>query len=314
MGATAVILQLKFNFPGQLVRSNGWSESYALGYADLPTALAGSANLDAFIRDRCYCLGIGPYLYSAILSGYVQPLLPGAVPVRRSSLSYPLPLPIPASGQAYNKAFNGGTFPLTYEADYSTTVFYIRLQTSLSGTPVYSRNCWIAGLPDIADATNVGTINESQTLTAFQKFIGDLGNQVTSNGGKNSVSIRSIDRSGANTVKLCTAWNLGANTYTVPAHGFAANQPIMAEGMKTEVGGQCPRGRYLVNGFIDANTIALQDSETPTAPTKFGGFRAAITVFNSVSVASPIGFTKRDKGRPFGQSVGRRKTALIRRA
>jgi hypothetical protein len=308
--ATGVRLTLKFNF-AQLIRNSGWSESYDLGYADIPTAVAAIANINAFIYDRCYCLGVGPYLASAVLAAYVQPVTPGAPLQRRSTLALPVPT-LPAPGDAYNKAFNQSYNPV-YLADFSPTVYYIALQTNLSGSPVYRRNCWMAGLPDGSDQTNSGTVTESNTLTAVQNWLNDLQNVLTRNGGKNSVSIRSIDRSNGNPIKQCTAWNIAVNTYTVPNHGFVINQPVLAEGMKTTVGGSCPRGRYLIATTPDINTISLQNSGVPTAVVKLGGFRAAIVTFNQIGSATGQGFTKRDKGRPSGLSVGRRRKSLISR-
>lgn len=309
--ATGVRLTLKFNF-AQLIRNSGWSESYDLGYADLPTAVSSVANVTQFMYDRVFCLGIGPYLASAVLSDYKQPTTPGAPPLRRNTLSLPV-FPLPAPGDSYNKAFNA-TGTSAFLADFSPTVLYLALQTALSGTPVYRRNAWIAGLPDGADQTNSGTVTDAATLTALNKFLRSLANDTTQNGGKNSVSIRSIDRSGANPVKNCTAWNIQANTYTVPNHGFVQNQPIMAEGMKCAPGGKCPRGRYLVAAVLDVNTIALQNSTPPSSPIKTGGFRAAIVTFTTIDTAQSRGFTKRDKGRPSGLAVGRRRTPLIARA
>lgn len=308
--ATGVRLTLKFNF-AQLIRNSGWSESYDMGYADLPTAIAGVANINSFINDRVNCLGVGPYLASATLIDFKQPLTPGAPPVRRNSLALPVPA-VPLHGDAYNKAFIDSN--KDYLADFSPTVLYITLQTSLSGTPVYRRNCWIAGLPDGSDQTNSGQVTEANTLLALNRFLKSLANDPSQNGGKNSVSIRSIDRSAGNAVKPCQAWNIDANTYRVDNHGFVLGQPVIAEGMKTIPGGRCPRGRYLVGAVLDVNTIALQNSVKPTEPKKLGGFRAAITTFNTVDTAIPRGFTKRDKGRPSGLSVGRRRSPLIARA
>jgi hypothetical protein len=309
MGATGVRLTLKFNF-AQQIRAAGWSESYDLGFADLSVANAALASINAFIVDRVNCLGIGPLLVNATLSAYVQPLLPGAPPVRRSTLSIPVPA-FPTAGEAYNKALSHDA---TFSADFAVTVLYLSLQTNLAGTPVYRRNVWMAGLPDASDQTSSGVLTEPNTVTAVNKFLGDLQNSNPTLGGKCSVSIRSIDRSGANPVKQCTAWNLGPNTYTVPAHGFVVGQPIIAEGCKTQVGGIAPRGRYLVGTVVDVNTITLQDAAVPTPPIKTGGFRAAIVAFNGVFVATQKGFTKRDKGRPSGLSVGRRRRSLIKPA
>lgn len=300
--ATGVRLTMKFNF-GQQIRANGWSEELDLGYADIPTAINAGNQIQALLNDRVHCLGAGPLMVSATLAAYVQPATPGAPPQRKNTVALPVPT-FPPEGQAYNKAFNGTVIST---ADYATTVFYISLQTNLSGSPVYRRNYWMAGIPDEADRTSVAQIIDPATLAAVNKYIGDLQNTNATLGGKNSISVRSIDRSNANPIKLCTAWNIALNTYTVPAHGFVQNQPIIAEGMVTIPGGTAPRGRYLVGSVVDANTITLMGAGPPTAPKKTGGFRAAILTFNQVALANPVGFTKRDKGRPSGLSVGRRR-------
>jgi hypothetical protein len=239
----------------------------------------------------------------------VQPLHPGDAEVRRSTISLPIPS-APANDLAYNKLFNG-TNPLT--ADFAPTVYYMSAQTSLTSNPVYKRSIWIAGLPDAADITTSTGIVDPGTLPCVQKFINDLQNSGATLGAKNSVSLKSVDRSAGNPIKRCTAWNLGPNTYTVPAHGFVENQPVVALGMRVAKGGSAPRGEYLVGTIIDANTITLQGAGVPSTPVKTGGFRARIFTFNPLALVQPQGFTKRDKGAPSGLSVGRRrKPATVR--
>lgn len=300
--STGVRLTMKFNF-AQDIRAAGWSESLDLGYADIPTATAALPAIQALLNDRVQCLGAGPLMVSATLSAFVQPVTPGAPPARRNTVAVPVPT-FPPPGQAYNKSFNPA---VPFTADFAVTVLYITLETALSGSPVYRRNYWIAGLPDIADQTNSAAILDPATLAAVNKYLGDLNNSNTTLGGQNNVSIRSIDRTNGNPIKQCTAWNLLANTYSVPAHGFVVGQPVLAEGMRTIRGGTAPRGRYLIGTVPDVNTLSLQKAATPTAPVSLGGFRAAIFTFNKVFVAIPNGFTKRNKGRPFGLSVGRRR-------
>lgn len=286
MATTGVRLTMKFNF-FQQIRGAGWSESYDLGYSNLATAVSAIANVNAFIVDRVNCLGIGPILVEAVLSAFTQPLAPGDPPAHRSSLSIQVP-PAPVPGSAYNKALSplpvDGKQP--YDADFAPTVYYIALATNLSDTPVYRRNCWIAGLPDTADETDSPNILDAPTLTAIKRFLVDLANFTggqgpAPNGSKNNVSIRSVDRSGANPIKKCQAWNINVNTYTVNAHGFVPGQPIIAEGCRTAPGGSCPRGVYLVAATPDANTISLQNSAPPSLPTAFGGFRACFHVQHS---------------------------------
>jgi hypothetical protein len=300
--ATGVRLTLKFNF-NQEIRGCGWSESYDLGYADLPTAVASLAVISAFMTDRVQCLGSGPFLVTATLSAYVQPLAPGDAPVRRNTVSIPVPT-FPLTGNAYNPYF--GSDP-DYSSDYATTDLYLNAQTSLSGTPVYHRNIWLAGLPDKATLTPQLNLNDVPTQAAVTKFLNDLTGTGTNLAAKIGVQLRSIDRSGANKIKPCTNWLFGPPvSFVVPAHGFVANQPIIAVGCTVDSGGTAPRGRYLVGTVIDANSFTLQGVTHVDVPVKTGGFKAAIVTFNAIKVVTQQGITKRDKGRPFGLSVGRR--------
>jgi len=317
---TAVRLVMTFNF-GQKIRACGWTEGYDMGYASLAEATGVSAmrNIFAFMVDRCYCLGVGPILAEAVLYAYTQPATPGSPPIRRVSQSIPIPT-IPKDGAAYNKALSNtsSTTPaLNYWADFGPTVYYISLATDQANIPVYRRNCWIAGLPDVSDDTDSVTITDPATDIAVQAFLQDLANfsppnGIQRNGAKNSISIGSKSRT--QPIKPCTAWNLDVNTYTVPGHTFVQNQPVTALGMKTIPGGQCPKGTYRVGAPIDANTISLQASATSTKAIRTGGFRPSVYVFTTVKSATPLGFTKRNKGRPRGLSVGRRRTPLIKRA
>jgi hypothetical protein len=310
MASTAgVRLLLKFNF-AQQIRNAGWSEYLDTTFADLPTAIGNTANFDAYIQDRVNCLGAGPVLISAVLIAYIQPPTPGAVPIRRGSVAIPVP-PFPPAGQAYNKAFNPST-PFT--ADFAPTVYYISLQTDLLGTPVYRRSFWVAGLPDIADQTNTNQIIDPATLTAVKKLLNDLSNTGPALAAKCRFALRSVDRSGGNPIKQCTAINLPANTYTVPTHGFVVGQPVVAVGFKSRPGGIAPRGDYLIGNVVDANTITLRNALAPSANTEPGGFRARVYAWNAFGVATGQGFTKRDKGRPFELSVGRRRAPAISRA
>jgi hypothetical protein len=310
---TGVRLSMKFNH-SQQIRFAGWSENLDLGYADLPTAAGALPAIGALINDRVQCLGIGPILVEAVLAAYIQPTGPGIAPPRRATLSIPIPNQ-PPPGQAYNKAFSSADPAAQWTADFAEVVYYIRMETNLLGTPVYSRNYWLAGLPDIADSTDSAFITgaAAAALIAIKKYLGDLNNTNSTLGGQNFVSIRSMNQSAA-LLKQCTAWNVGPNSYTVPAHGFVVGQPVIAEGMRTAIGGTCPRGRYLVGSVIDASTITLQGSTPPTPPLKFGAFRAAVPVWNTCAVAFGNGFTKRNKGRPSGLAVGRRRKPSITRA
>lgn len=300
--ATGTRLTLKFNFP-QEIRFCGWSESYDLGFASITLAVAGGPSIAAFLTDRVNCLGMGPILVEAVLAGFTQPLHPGDPPTRRSTFSFPVPQ-APTPGGTYNKAFSQND---TFDADYGTTVLLLNAQTALGAVPIYRRSIWIAGLPDVADLTANLRLVDPATNQAVQKFIGDLNNTNTTLGGQCGVSIRSIDRTAGNPVKACTAWNLVAPfLLTVPAHGFVVGQPVQAEGCTVAPGGSAPRGRYLVSTVVDVNTITLAGLSALSPPIHTGGFRASVVTFNTISQVTIEGMTKRNKGRPFGLSVGRR--------
>jgi hypothetical protein len=312
--STACRLILKINFPQQ-IRNAGWTESYDMSFADLPTAVANGNKIAAFVWDRLQCLGIGPLMVSGRIYGFVQPTTPGAPPVRRSSVPMPLPNQ-PQHGTCYNKAFSVADSPTTpYSSDYATSDLYLNLTTTLSSTPVYQRNLWLAGLPDIADLTSSNVLTDSLTKQAVQTFIDDLTGVRKTLAGQCGICIRSVDRSGGNAIKPCTGWTTTAPLqFTVPAHGFALGQPVQALGMSVAPGGYAPRGRYLVSQIIDANTIALAGVNQLSPAIKTGGFRPSIVTFNPVQVALIQGMTKRDKGRPFGLSVGRRPKRRTQRA
>lgn len=308
--ATGVRLTLKFNF-NQEIRACGWSESYDLGFASLASAVAASANIAQFILDRCFCLGMGPILVEAVLSAFVQPVTPGAAPARRATISFPVPNP-PAAGNAYNKALSKDD---TYDADYSTTVLFLSAQTNLSDPVVYRRTFWLAGLPDCADLTSQLRLTDTPTQQAVTKFSGDLNNSNTTLGGKCTVSVRSIDRSAGNPIKPITGWAAGPPVvFTLPAHGFVVGQPVIAEGMTVEPGGTALRGRYLVSVVVDVNTLQLGGVTSIGVAVKPGGLRAAIITFTPIQVVFTEGMTKRNKGRPSGLSVGRRRRPRTARA
>lgn len=312
--STACRLVLKINFP-QSIRNCGWSEAWDLAFADLPTAAANINKIAAFVWDRLQCLGIGPLMVSGRIYGFIQPTTPGAPPLRRSSIPMPLPNQ-PGHGTCYNKEFSVSDSPATpYASDYATSDLYLSLSTALSGTPVYQRNAWLAGLPDIADLTSSLTLTDPLTRQAVQTFIDDLTGARKTLAGQCGVCIRSVDRSGGNAIKQCTGWTITAPLqFTVPGHGFAVGQPVQALGMTVATGGYAPRGRYLVSAVIDANTIALAGVNQLSAAIKTGGFRPSLVVFNAVQQVNIMGMTKRDKGRPFGLSVGRRPKVRTRRA
>lgn len=308
--ATGVRLTLKFNFP-QEIRFCGWSESYDTGYASLAAAIGGAKALGAFLVDRVNCLGIGPILVEAVLSAYVQPLTPGAAPVRRATFPLPVP-PAPQPGDTYNPAFS--TDP-SNDADYGPTVLLMSAVSDPLTSPTYRRSIWIAGLPDSADLTAQLRLTGAIAPAAVDKLIGDLNNTNTTLGGQNNFCIRSVDRSGANPIKPCAAWLFGPPiSFIVPAHGFVVGQPIQAEGCTTAPGGSAPRGRYLVATVIDANTITLQGLQKITASINTGGFRASVITFNPIKQVIIEGMTKRNKGRPSGLSVGRRPKKRTQRA
>lgn len=307
MASAGVRLTLNFVLP-EGIKIGGWSESYDLIYTTLPQAIASMATINAFVSARCYCLGTGVVCTEAVLSAN-----PGGIIVppvaRRATLQIPVLNPGSNDGAPfYNKAL------MTYPADYGTTVLYWSLQTDPNAPPVYRRNLWIAGIPDACDSTNEILPVAGPWNTAFGIFSTYMQpGPTTKTAGLQIVTIRSVDRSGANPFRPCTGYNFTNFQFTVPAHGFLAGQLIVAEGFRAAPGGRAPRGQYKVI-YIDQNTIALSGAGISNATIPPGGFRAVVYVWNNVATATLLGFSKRNKGRPRNLLVGRRRVSKIGRA
>lgn len=307
MSSAGVRLTMSFDLP-QSIKIGGWSESYDLIYTTLPQAIAAIGTINAFMSARCYCLGTGVTLIEAFLSAnpggiIVPPVARRAtiqIPVLNAGINDGLPF--------YNKAL------MTYPADFGSTVLYWSLQTDPNAPPVYRRNLWIAGIPDACDATNAALPVAGPWNTAFGIFGTYMQPGPTlKTAGQQIVTIRSVDRSGANPIKLATGYNPTNFQFTVPAHGFLQGQLIVAEGFRALPGGKAPRGQYKVI-YIDANTIALAGAGLSTATIPPGGFRAVVYTWNPITSAEILGFSKRNKGRPRNLLVGRRRVSKIGRA
>ena len=221
----------------------------------------------------------------------------------------------PVPGQAYNKAFSSAVPGVQFTGDFGPTKYYVRLVTDQGTIPVYSRNLWIGGCPDVSDETDSAVLTQagSEVLKSLTKYLNNLRNTGSNLGAKCNVSIRSVDATPA-AMKQCTAWNSVGNIYTVPGNGFVVGQPVIAEGFKSKIGGVAPKGRYIVSDTIGTDTISLAGATPLSNIVTYGSFRPAIFVFNPVTVAVGQGFTKHNVGRPSGLSVGRRPTPRIARA
>lgn len=303
MAASGVRLTLDFNLT-QGQKEGGWSESWDTIYGNLSDAQVAKTAIANFILARLYCLGTGVELVGAKLTadpgGAIVPPRP-----RRATQLLPVPAynPAQAAAFAYNKAL------VTYPADYATNVLYYDLRTASNVTPSYRKSYWMAGIPDASDDTRSIQPVAGAWINYFETFRQAMQANGPSNPPTPSIlTIRSIDKSNNNPFKRCSGYNATNKQFTVVGHGFADGQLINAEGFTGVPGGNVPKGTYKCIR-IDADTIALARAQVTTAIIPPGGFRALVYVWNPVATATQIGFSKRNKGRPFNLLVGKRRVS-----
>lgn len=295
-----VKLTMFFEAP-QGPRTVGWSENYYLSYPDLQSASTELTGPTNFVALRVQMLGINIENIANRLT-LVTPGVPPVNPPRRNVLLAPGYFGFTSSLGifVYNKLL------ATYTGDFVQTVWMLRVSTAVGGPNLYTRTLWVRGLPDLAQETDV----PQPIAGAWQSAITAWTTYLTSSG---RLMIQSDDRSGANPVKACTAYNGTTNQYTVPAHGFSNGQVITAIGWRGTVGSHLPRGNYKC-GVIDANTIVLIGAGVIGMVTTLGGFRALSYVYNPVASFAGRGFTNKKVGRPFGQLAGRKRVPTRPRA
>ncbi len=301
MATSGVRLVLKFNLDAGF-KITGWSESFDLIYADIPSAVAAIDAINTFVQKRLFCLGAGVTLESSTLIAYPAGVIVPPTPRRNT---YPLPVPPLKKGASlYNTKLSVGEDQAN--SDYAQTVLYFSVATSPAIAPQYRRNVWIAGFPDAASDTQQPQPTVGPWNTPFNAFRLAMSTDDTVQPAVPSImAIRSVDRTAGNAIKPVTAYDAATNVYTVPAHGFVAGQLVIAEGFRAKAGETIPKGQYRVD-FKTNDTFKLVGAAVVTARMPQGGFRAVIYVWNAAVQATQIGFSKRNKGRPFGQSVGRR--------
>lgn len=309
MATSGVRLVMKYNLDAGF-KITGWSESYDLIYADIPSAVAAIGLINEFVRLRIFCLGAGVTLESTTLIAYPAGVIVPPAP-RRNTFPLPVP-PLKKGAQLYNAKLAAGTDQ--GNSDYAQTVLYFSVATSPAIAPQYRRNVWIAGFPDAASDTQEAQPTVGPWNTAFEAFRQAMQTNVTVDPAVPSImAIRSVDRTGGNPIKAVTAYDPATLVYTSPAHGFIAGQLVIAEGFRGQAGQTIPKGQYRIV-VLTADTFKLVGGVAVTARMPQGGFRSVVYVWNAAVQATQIGFSKRNKGRPFGQSVGRRSKPRTNRA
>lgn len=310
MAAATQGVRIIFTFNlSQGIRIAGWSESYDLIYATIAQATtSGATAITNFITRRLNCLGCGVLCESITLSqdlgGPLVPPMP-----RRATYAWPVPPALASSGFASLPVYSVQLS--NYPADFSTTVYYISLQTDPSVTPFYRRNIWIAGAPDAADQTTFPNMALPIWQPLLNAFLNVLAPQGSAGASTTAIAaIRSVDASSGNPIFQATAVDATGTIITLGppyANNFIKNQVVVAEGWRAKPGGLVPHGRYKVQP-LSATTIGLLNtSEAISGVQVTGGFRAVRPVWNPALIANAVGWTKRDKGGPFGEPVGRHK-------
>jgi hypothetical protein len=277
-------------------RTIGWSETVVVDAADVAAAYALVVAPGGYATKRTNCLGAGVVNnYSRLVKLDAGP--PPIIPKRRQIQPLGGLRPIVTNGVPNYS--NLATFG---PADFGQLALMMRLSTSPTNTPQYTRTFWICGLADSAT-----TITESGLLA------GPAANSITSLMGEitnGRYLIRVQDQSGANVPYLCTSIDYTNNTYTVPGNTFTEGQRIRASGFRTHGGGLVPRGQYQVH--INPNgTLSLWNARVPTIVSKLGSFQRVSYTFAPIVSFVARSFTNKKKGRFFGQLAGRRKNPQI---
>jgi hypothetical protein len=281
---------------GQDPRVVGWSENVYLNYANVANAQFEVTDPQGYCAKRVQMLGVN-VVNSANRLTQVNTGPPPVNPVRRNTvlLAGLTPTVSVAGLVIYNKLL------ASFTADFAQTVWLLRLLNSQADPILYSRSFWVRALPDLAQETDI----PAPVAGAWQTAIVAWQNYVENSG---KIVLQVDDRSGANPIKPCTAYNGPLNQYTVPAHGFVNGNLVVAEGWRGVAGARLPRGQYRV-GVVDANTITLVGGLPLGTVTVLGGFKLVSYQFPGVATIIARGFTNKKVGRPFGLLAGRRRVA-----
>jgi hypothetical protein len=282
----------------QGTRIAGWSETVIVNIADIPTYVLNPAFVTGYMAARANVLGSGVTVNFAQLS-QLTPGRPPVSAVRRQVL--PIAPPAPSVGSNGSNYYN--PYLANNPSDFSQTTLLHRITSPVINGQTYIRSFWLSGIPDSIDLTNVpiplpGPWYNSYNI--WQSYFPGVGQSTP-------LQIWVNDRSSNNPTFPCTAYNLSANSYTVPGHNISTGQQIEGIGFKAFPGGSVPRGRYKAIVNTD-NTISLAGAGTATLIKHLGGFRpVSYIAVNAIGVI-PRSYTNKKRGRPFGLLVGRRQT------
>ena len=281
----------------------GWSESYVDQSSTLLQAANNwFSNQSAYIGStqpvptgllRCQSLGAGVVMQGARLTLLVagRPPVPS---VKRQILD------IGPIASVLNSAISYNIFMLAHPSDYGEVKLLLRANAIASSPYPYVRTMWLGGLADDATSSEQPQLLPGPWSTPITQFINSM--------IKNSL-LTDIDHSSGNPPAQVQAFiqTTGLIT-TVNPHGFLLGNKVIATGFKGQAGQPIPKGVYTVVEVPSASTFNIAFTPNPNytvAPTG-GFFRAVSFVYPAIGFISTLGVTKRNVGRPFDLSVGRR--------
>jgi hypothetical protein len=289
-------------------RNVGWSETVNFAGADLDAFKVAAYAAGGYVANRLQLLGAGVVNTSGRITA-TSPGIPPYPSVRRNVRpvgGYP-PYTSSPTGSALNVLPYYNTDFYNRPADFSGTVFMSRWFTSSNAppNPSYSRTFWIAGMPDDSQVITNPLEASPSVNTALTLYTGSLVRQ--------GVQIRTIDRSAANPVIQCTAYNAGVYTVTSTS-GMKIGGLVEAVNFKGQPGGTAPRGQYRIVSFPTNTQVTINSKNVPLSLATLGGFRVVSYVELPIVTAILRYFSQKKHGRPFGQPVGRRRAPAIARA
>jgi hypothetical protein len=288
-------------------RTTGWSENVNFAYTDITSAIAGvSESIVGYIPSRLAMLGAGvtnTYNRFTLTSPGPPPIPPFRRQVQPTKGTTPyISTTAGFSGLAY---YNPGY--ATSPADFAGTVALLRFQTAATGGLYYTRSFWLAGIPDDQDQTNIpfGTANLNNQIGSFINALFRF-----------NINVRTIDRSSANPLRQCSAYNPTLNQYTVPNANWTNGQLVEALGWKVNPGSPVPRGQYRITVVQTGNPLvfSLNGAQPISSLKTLGNFRLVSYFEGRVVGGTFRGFSQKKHGRPFGLAVGRRLVPRIVRA
>lgn len=264
----------------QPLRDFGWSENFYTADSSFATATASSA----ILRGALGAIHGRQTLYQATRVTKLDDVT--NIPVRLSSLDEP------TSSLGFNSAV-----PFSYSTDYPTTAIAIRAQY----TDGKISTQWLKGIPDgvfeAGQPLGSGLPDFTARIDAFMSVL---------NSGASPWRMRLLSGASVNQHFTSFDWTIGQ--VTIPNHGFTAGQLIGVKGARG-VNSEQINGRWRVEAPT-ANTFFLAGfSATTMTPALTNGCVAYNVTYGLYKANwSVLRVSKRNVGRPFGSTSGRRKT------